>query len=488
MKKIFCLILVIVTMFNVSIMNVFAKTNSNTIYVYVDGEYVSEADVQPFIENNRTLVPVRAVAEKMGAEVLWDNDTRTVTIHKLNDKITYGETEYFNCTTHASLTIDKNEIAIGLSDENGAVIFRTVKKMDIAAKIVNGRTFIPARFVGYALGYDIAWDSANLRVDYKFIGKQTVDFEIQKESEARKDPEVVKPGNTKYPDTITVNGETYPSRNGYDDIVIVDTSKGKIENDTFINLLPYRFVETNIIIESDEKEYEISNNNTPDQNLSNFAKFYEDKVGEDVITKIYPDGEKVYSFEYLTNKSIGIKSVLGTSSNAGRYMNKYLKDSMYYEIITSSPPIYDYSMWYNICQYDNGFYGQKFYGTKDDSFLRKGSNKNTLLFLNAFLGETGQRISKMMSDYYTFSGYFYVPENSKWDFFYDNGTPKPFNSIDKNAVDYYGLNFVGSYDEGGQYILVLKTNNQEIYIEYNKPNIEYALTSGYNVAFEKIEN
>ncbi|MDO5478369.1 MAG: copper amine oxidase N-terminal domain-containing protein [Clostridia bacterium] len=40
----------------------------------------TELDVAPFITDGRTLVPVRAISEALGAEVGWDNDTRTVTI------------------------------------------------------------------------------------------------------------------------------------------------------------------------------------------------------------------------------------------------------------------------------------------------------------------------------------------------------------------------------------------------------------------------
>ncbi len=39
-----------------------------------------ELDVAPFIQDGRTLVPVRAISEALGAEVGWDNDTRTVTV------------------------------------------------------------------------------------------------------------------------------------------------------------------------------------------------------------------------------------------------------------------------------------------------------------------------------------------------------------------------------------------------------------------------
>ena len=40
----------------------------------------TELDVAPFIKDGRTLVPVRAISEALGAEVGWDNDTRTVTV------------------------------------------------------------------------------------------------------------------------------------------------------------------------------------------------------------------------------------------------------------------------------------------------------------------------------------------------------------------------------------------------------------------------
>ena len=40
----------------------------------------TELDVAPFIKDGRTLVPVRAISEALGAEVGWVNDTRTVTV------------------------------------------------------------------------------------------------------------------------------------------------------------------------------------------------------------------------------------------------------------------------------------------------------------------------------------------------------------------------------------------------------------------------
>ena len=37
-------------------------------------------DVKPIIVNDRTMLPLRFVAESLGCEVGWDNDTRTITI------------------------------------------------------------------------------------------------------------------------------------------------------------------------------------------------------------------------------------------------------------------------------------------------------------------------------------------------------------------------------------------------------------------------
>ncbi|MBQ2669469.1 MAG: hypothetical protein IJG06_01705, partial [Clostridia bacterium] len=42
-----------------------------------DVELVSpEGDTTPFIENDRTLVPMRAIFEALGAKVNWDGETK----------------------------------------------------------------------------------------------------------------------------------------------------------------------------------------------------------------------------------------------------------------------------------------------------------------------------------------------------------------------------------------------------------------------------
>jgi len=46
----------------------------------MDGERVT-AEVAPQLINERTMIPLRLLAEKMGWKVTWNNDTRSVTLN-----------------------------------------------------------------------------------------------------------------------------------------------------------------------------------------------------------------------------------------------------------------------------------------------------------------------------------------------------------------------------------------------------------------------
>lgn len=92
-------------------------------------------DVPPVIENGRTLVPLRIIFESLGANVQWDQTTQTVTAIK--DK-----------------TIIKLTINSDVAYKNDQSI-----KIDVPAKIKDGRTMVPLRFVSEAMGAYVGWDS-----------------------------------------------------------------------------------------------------------------------------------------------------------------------------------------------------------------------------------------------------------------------------------------------------------------------------------------
>jgi tetratricopeptide (TPR) repeat protein len=101
--------------------------------VFVNG-VKPDFDVQPFIEKSRTLVPFRALAETMGAQVQWDEKTKKITMVR-GDKT-------------VEMTINSTTALV-----DGKPI-----KMDVAPKIVNNRTVIPLRFMGEGLDTDVSYD------------------------------------------------------------------------------------------------------------------------------------------------------------------------------------------------------------------------------------------------------------------------------------------------------------------------------------------
>ncbi|MBU7005972.1 copper amine oxidase N-terminal domain-containing protein [Phosphitispora fastidiosa] len=110
------------------------------ISVRVGGELL-DLDVQPLISEGRTMVPMRAIFEALGAQVSWDGNARTVTANKDGTTIV--------------LTIDKK-----LSKING-----TNKDLDVAPFLKDGRTLVPVRFISEALGAEVNWDADNQLVE-----------------------------------------------------------------------------------------------------------------------------------------------------------------------------------------------------------------------------------------------------------------------------------------------------------------------------------
>lgn len=99
--------------------------------VTIDGNPISMSLSygRPFIDSaNRMQVPVRAVAEKLGAQVVWDGNTRTATID--------------------------GKIKVQVGSANIRTAYGTIV-MDTQAVIKGGRVYIPVRSVANAMGYGV---------------------------------------------------------------------------------------------------------------------------------------------------------------------------------------------------------------------------------------------------------------------------------------------------------------------------------------------
>lgn len=140
MKRFFAFFIVLVLLFNFSI--VFAENSKIT--VMLDQKEIS-FDQPPVIDSGRTLVPLRAIFEAFGASVLWNEPTKTVTASKGDIKIILqiGNTK-------ASV----NEYPV---------------ELDVPAKILNGRTLVPVRFISESLGTNVNWDGSTRTVKIRSL-------------------------------------------------------------------------------------------------------------------------------------------------------------------------------------------------------------------------------------------------------------------------------------------------------------------------------
>ncbi|OPZ94594.1 MAG: hypothetical protein BWY74_00451 [Firmicutes bacterium ADurb.Bin419] len=107
------------------------KNNDNSVPVFIKDKEV-KFDVPPVIKQGRTLIPVRAITNALGADVEWDAETKTVTVSKAVYDPASGVS-----TTVVTLKLDSDIILI-----NGKEA-----KIDVPAQMVNNRTMVPIRFV-----------------------------------------------------------------------------------------------------------------------------------------------------------------------------------------------------------------------------------------------------------------------------------------------------------------------------------------------------
>lgn len=131
--------------------NVFAKPNQQDIKIKINGKSVI-SDVAPFIDNNRTLVPIRVISENLGYNVNWDNQTQKVTVKNDNKVV--------------ELTIGKKDVNINGNNSS----------IDVAPMIKSNRTFVPLRFISESFGNDVKWDNDSrvVKIDKKVAIKSDI--------------------------------------------------------------------------------------------------------------------------------------------------------------------------------------------------------------------------------------------------------------------------------------------------------------------------
>ena len=114
-------------------------TSAGAVSLYIDQKPL-ESEVPAQIINNRTMVPIGPIFNALGAEMTWDQGTKTATGYKGDTTV---KIQIDNATAYV------NDKAVTL---------------DTPAMIVNNRTMVPAWFVSEALGAKVTWDGATSTV------------------------------------------------------------------------------------------------------------------------------------------------------------------------------------------------------------------------------------------------------------------------------------------------------------------------------------
>ena len=103
--------------------------------VIISSKFNFKFDTPPLIYESRTLVPIRAITESLGASVIWYPSERKV-------------------------VIEKDSMIINLYIDNNKVIVNNIEKeIDVPAKILKSRAYVPLRFIIEEFGLNIQYQA-----------------------------------------------------------------------------------------------------------------------------------------------------------------------------------------------------------------------------------------------------------------------------------------------------------------------------------------
>lgn len=133
-RKIVQIIVAAVVILGMILSSIVVALANQPIRVTINGRTLV-MDAHPVVQNDRTLVPLRAIFEVLGAIVEWNASTRTITGRK-GEKV-------------VSLQIDNPKARIG----------NAVVTLAVPPTVINERTMVPTRFVAESLGANVVWDN-----------------------------------------------------------------------------------------------------------------------------------------------------------------------------------------------------------------------------------------------------------------------------------------------------------------------------------------
>ncbi|QGQ98942.1 copper amine oxidase N-terminal domain-containing protein [Paenibacillus psychroresistens] len=139
-RRLLVLIVSLIMLFTFVVPAMAADENYRTVGVTVDGV---KLDATAYIVDGRTVVPLRAIFEKLNAALLWDSKDR-------------------------SITATRNGVTIWLAiDNTKAQIGDKATVLDVPPLLIDSKTYVPLRFVSEALGAEVTFDNVKFIASVK---------------------------------------------------------------------------------------------------------------------------------------------------------------------------------------------------------------------------------------------------------------------------------------------------------------------------------
>lgn len=162
-----------------------SAVDADSVSVQLNGETLTFSDAVPTIREGRTMIPMRAVFEALGAEVSYEDAAKTVTAVR-------GETTVTMVIGQSTVQVKEGETARSFT-------------MDVAPYVdaASGRTYVPVRFAAEALGCNVGWDEDDrtvLIVDVDALVEQAGPFTLM--DKVMSSQQAVSTGNQKLTGTF----------------------------------------------------------------------------------------------------------------------------------------------------------------------------------------------------------------------------------------------------------------------------------------------
>lgn len=325
MKKLITLIITLCT----ALSCIIPVNADSEITVNLNGNKIT-FDQPPIIQNDRTLVPMRAIFEALGCLVFWDEDDRSVEAWQAGIYI-------------MTLWVDNYYMKLGNSD---------YLELDVAPTIVNDRTLVPLRAISESMGAEVEWNGATHTVDISYnrtsyyptaecnhinkieaTVKGIENFENTGSSTTHKVTEYVETVCEDCGYTIDTNERERTKPHNFEDNVCVDCGYEKETSCSHSN--------THEVIMIDAREYE-NTGSSETHKVIDEIEVYCDDCDEQIDTK-YKKSDKPHNFEGNICVDCGYEkdNIFSQSTNAQSIeLKNLIPKNQYSDANTSGAEVY----------------------------------------------------------------------------------------------------------------------------------------------------